>query len=270
MKDEHWLKELAQVNREKEAEERDQLDERWDRLSAGELSPEEEAELRALAETSEEAREAYEAFRPLGAEFQARMVSTLLAELKGRAPAEPEEQRSWILRFRPTITRFGGWVTATAAALYLLVRIIAPQPPLPAYASNLTGGVQAYRGESDPAKGLPVFVPGSLLTLDVRPQQSVTGRVEAHGFLARGAEIVAWEPPPPFDISDKGAVRLRGTLGQDIQLPPGNWRIWVVVGRPRKIPSIDELQAELRAGSTRHEDWQAVSADLRVEDRASP
>ena len=58
-----WIRELANANREKQAEEHSRLDERWDRMSSGDLSPEEEAELLALAESSEEGREAYEAFR---------------------------------------------------------------------------------------------------------------------------------------------------------------------------------------------------------------
>jgi RNA polymerase sigma factor (sigma-70 family) len=55
-------------------------DERWDRLAAGTLSAEEEEELRALADSSPEAREAYKAFKPLGADFQARVVSAINAQ----------------------------------------------------------------------------------------------------------------------------------------------------------------------------------------------
>ena len=68
----------ALARREGEAE--SLLDERWDRLAAGTLTAEEDAELRALAASSPEAREAYEAFRPLGAAFQARVVSAINAE----------------------------------------------------------------------------------------------------------------------------------------------------------------------------------------------
>jgi RNA polymerase sigma-70 factor (ECF subfamily) len=49
-------------------------------LAAGTLTAEEDAELRALAVSSPEAREAYEAFRPLGATFQARVVSAINAQ----------------------------------------------------------------------------------------------------------------------------------------------------------------------------------------------
>src|SRR5687768_15946406 len=107
MNEERLLRELGHLAKEEERTERARLDERWDRLAAGTLSAEEEAELLALAETSPEAREAWEAFRPLGPEFQARVVEKIAAEL-------PEERRGRFLQF-PAI-RIGGWVTAAAAA----------------------------------------------------------------------------------------------------------------------------------------------------------
>jgi RNA polymerase sigma-70 factor (ECF subfamily) len=79
MNNDSILSELgALARREREAE--SPLDERWDRLAAGTLTAEEDAELRALAASSAEAREAYEAFRPLGADFQARVVRAINAE----------------------------------------------------------------------------------------------------------------------------------------------------------------------------------------------
>jgi RNA polymerase sigma-70 factor (ECF subfamily) len=73
------LSELGALARQ-EGEGESPLDERWDRLAAGTLTAEEDTELRALAASSPEAREAYEAFRPLGAAFQARVVSAINAE----------------------------------------------------------------------------------------------------------------------------------------------------------------------------------------------
>jgi RNA polymerase sigma-70 factor (ECF subfamily) len=79
MNNDSILSELgALARREREAE--SPLDERWDRLAAGTLTAEEDAELRALAASSAEAREAYEAFRPLGAAFQARVVRAINAQ----------------------------------------------------------------------------------------------------------------------------------------------------------------------------------------------
>jgi hypothetical protein len=108
------------------------------------------------------------------------------------------------------------------------------------------------------------------LTVEAVPRQTVTGPVEASFFLERGGKLTPWKPTPSFfEIAD-GSVRLHGTVGTDFRLEPGDWRIWVVVGRPGKTPSLDELRTALRAGRTGHADWQAVSADLRIASRASP
>ena len=265
MSDEDWIRELANVNREQQREERDRLDERWDRLSGGELSPEEEAELRALAETSEEAREAYEAFRPLGPEFHASVVKAAAAEVASGAPeAEPREPRPRLLPFRRAASRTKVWLgtaaAALAAALLLFLRVPASLPPLPLYTAELSRGDQTFRGEPGPSTGLPVFRPGSLLTLDVSPQQPVAaGIVEAHGLVVRGEELVSLKPEPQVE---NNAVRLRGTLGQEIQLPPGERTIWIVVSRPGKSPSASDLQDILRPRRARQADWQAVCDDV--------
>ena len=132
------LRELAEIHKEEEDEERSRLDERWDRLSAGELSPEEEAELRALAETSEEARLAYEAFRPLGPEFQARVVQKIQAQSQAEAEAAEaarKKQEPRKLFYFPRPARFAAWGTAAAAAAASLMIFLREPAPLPDYAS---------------------------------------------------------------------------------------------------------------------------------------
>lgn len=274
MSEDPLLRELGRLAQEENEAEEARRDERWDRLAAGTLSAEEDGALRALAATSPAVREAYEAFRPLGADFQARVVDKLERELRRPAPeVEPREPRSWLLPFRPATLRFAGWraaATVAAAGLLLVVRGPATMPPLPLYTAQLSGEVQAFRGEPGPATGPQLFVPGSRLSLVVRPERPVAGEVEARGFLARGAEIAPWQPAPRLDISAHGVVRLQGTIGEEIRLRPGPSRVWIVVGRRGKIPPASELLAALRAGRTRNHHWQAVSADLRVADLPPP
>src|SRR5690349_2865096 len=87
MTEDELLKELGDLARREQEAELAFLDERWDRLAAGTLSAEEDAELRALAASSPEIGEVYEAFRPLGADFQARVTEAATAELaRGPAP----------------------------------------------------------------------------------------------------------------------------------------------------------------------------------------
>lgn len=267
MNEDRFLNELGDLARREGEADRARFDERWDRLAAGTLSPEEDAELRALAASSPELREAYEAFRPLGPEFQARIVDKVAPK---PAPIIPFPRRRIEVWF--------GAAAALAAGLFLVTQIPfpfrhTPGPPLPLYQVDPVLGVQSQRGEPTAPEGLPVFVPGSLLTVSAHPNPPVEGQVEARGFvspLSEGTAIRPLDPQPPFEISTNGAVRLRATLGEGIRLQAGDWRLWIVIGRPGKIPSPSALAEELRAKRTRQADWQAVFTDLRIDNRAPP
>ena len=274
MSEDPLLRELGRLAKEENEAEEARRDERWDRLAAGTLGAEEEGALRALAATSPAVREAYEAFRPLGADFQARVVAALASELRRPAPeVEHREARSRLLPFRPAAWPFAAWLAAAAVAasgLLLVVRGPATMAPLPLYSAQLSGGIQTLRGASSPAAGPQLFAPGSRLSFVVRPEHAVAGELEARGFLARGAEIVAWQPAPRLDISAGGGGLLQGTIGEEIRLRTGPSRVWIVVGQRGKIPPDSELVTALRAGRTRYHHWQAVSADLIVADRPPP
>ncbi|HEV7508903.1 MAG TPA: hypothetical protein VGS07_28770 [Thermoanaerobaculia bacterium] len=264
------LRELGDLARSETKAEEARFDERWDRLAAGTLTAEEEAELKALSESSPENQEAFEAFRPLGADFQARVVSAINAErAKPVAAPQPEPQKppSRVLPFRRVIRRAEVWVgfaAAVAAGVFFLVRTPAVQP-LPPYAfDDLIGNQTVRGGQLGPARGTPVFDPESQLMFVVRPPHPVTTPVEAKAFLAHGAEVFSWQPGK---VGTGGSFRFDGRLNG---FEPGEWKVWVVVGRPDRIPSASDLQTELRAGRTQSADWQAISKDLLIGPRASP
>src|SRR6185436_20249296 len=81
------LRELGTWARNLAAAEREQLDEKWDRLAAGSLSPEEEAELRAEAEGSAGGAAALAAFQPLGPAAESRIVAQIRAQRTAERPA---------------------------------------------------------------------------------------------------------------------------------------------------------------------------------------
>jgi hypothetical protein len=72
---------LLEALRRAAREEEPAADPRWSALAAGTISEEKQVELLAAAEGSEEARQRYEAFRPLDVGVRARMTERVLAEL---------------------------------------------------------------------------------------------------------------------------------------------------------------------------------------------
>lgn len=276
MKGEDWLDEIARTAREMEEENHAQLDERWDRLSAGNLSETERSRLRALAEESEEGRWAYEAFRPLGGEFHARVARRLRQELGDpdtssvTASTEPNAQpppAGRILPFRRGGGRIRDWVAAAASLAAVLVFFVVrgsvdATRPLPEYRAELSGDREIRSGSGAPREW--VLSPGSRFDLLLRPATAVSGDVEVRFFLERDGELRRWQPP--FDAHPNGSVEVVGTIGDQIELEPGRWTLWALVGRPGKLP---EMTADLRAGlenerprTTRY--WRILRADLRI------
>jgi hypothetical protein len=263
------LRELGDLVRSETQADEARFGDRWDHLAAGTLTAEEEAELKALAGSSPENQEAYEAFRPLGTDFQARVVSAINAERAGPAPAP--EPRPRVLPFRRVMRRAEVWVglaAAVAAGVFFLVRT--PESPVPAgYEAHFNAGDQTLRGgEPHQANGIPTFSPGSRLELSISPLHPIPGQVKPQAFFSSSAgeeDLKPWKPESNFQIADKGgAVRLVGTLGQDLKLPPGDRTIWIVVARPGRAPRVDEVQARLRSGRPLHEPWRSVCTAQRA------
>ncbi len=249
MSEDRLLHQLGQLANEEERAGMAHLDERWDRLSRGELSATEEAELRALAESSAEAREAWEAFRPLGPDFQAGVVRAIREQGK-------------VLPFRRRAFVAGSLAAVAAAALVILVR---PPAPLPDYASlHLSGGTQEMRGEESEGAEPTTFAPGDRLQLILRPQTTASWerRLEARGYLACDRQVRLLEGPSRIEPS--GAVMISGSVGD---VPPGICTVWVVVGRRGALPDGAELRSRAPGVPVRQRDWVTLSKQVRIRQR---
>jgi hypothetical protein len=269
MNDENWIRELAKVNREQKTEEEGQLGKRWDRLSSGELSKEEEAELLALAEASEEGREAYEAFRPLGPEFHASVVKAI-QEQEGLAPAEKAVPRKPPAKLLPFWRRaqFAGWGAAAAAvAAAVLVVFLRSPAPLPAYSSLEIRGDQAFRGEESSLAEVTVLAPGDHFQGTLRlATTSRAKNLEAQYFLIRGKDLRRLEVDS--DIDPGGAIKMKGAIGRDFS--SGAWILWAVVGRPGKLPDPAEVARLSTGAQIQQKDWVAVPKEIKIQPRDLP
>ncbi len=270
MNDDQLLQDLARVATEEMERERSRLDPHWERLCAGELAADEEAELSALAAASDEAREAYEAFRPLDADFRARVVLALRDQARGERPApatEPGEtgQRARVLPFARRRLWLGGSIAAAAAVAAIVLLVPGPAPLLPRYVATLEGGVREIRSASPAGEAaVRAFAPGGRFELVLTPATGVVGQVEARLFLERSGELRGLEVHP--EISESGAVRIVGEIGREVPITPGDWTLWAVVGRRGKLPGAGELRSYLGVGEARQRHWVLARLAVRIEE----
>ena len=277
--DDKLLRALAGEARRERQSDDDRLDERWDRLAAGELSAAEEAELARLARTAAgtaAAHEAHEAFRPLDAAFRKRVVKALQAAAVQPAVAPPRSGRQPGRRRRGWL---GAAAVAAAAAAAALVLWPAFHPPLPDYEIQVTGGEAKSRGgpaPGAPPRGETVYLlrPGDRLEIEARPKAAVGEPVAARWFAVRRGEEPRLLGAPRPEIAPSGAVRFAATLGRDLDLAPGPWSLWVMVGREGDLPDAALLRSRgaVAAGSTlRQRDWIVWrAAEVRVARAGEP
>jgi hypothetical protein len=287
MSDENWIRELAKAHRERQAEEDGQLGKHWDRLSSGELSAEEEAELLALAEASEEGREAYEAFRPLGPEFHASAVKAIREQAireqaeqaiqeQGFVPvlpvlsAEPPARQKppawlWPFSWRP---QFAGWGAAAAVAAALLLWFPRPPVPLPVYSSLEIHGDQAVRGEESSPAEVTVLAPGDRFQGQLQlAALSQAKDLEDQYFLIGGQGLSRLEVDSAIDPG--GAVKINKGLVPG-NLSPGAWTLWAVVGRRGKLPDPAEVVRLSKGAQIQQKDWVAVPKKVQIRRRTLP
>ena len=173
----------------------------------------------------------------------------------------PDVLRSW-LSPRWTVP-----AALAAAALALVLWYGGRPPPLADYRLDWTGRVQPLRSpDSSGGEPAPVIAAGNRLELVLTPATAVEGPLAARVFVTgEGAPAALLEGPAPV-VSEKGSVRFAGVVGRDIRLPPGEWQLLVVVGRPRSLPSADELVERIaEPSSVRTRDWLAWKLAVRVE-----
>ncbi len=242
MRENDLLRRLGRLAREEAERENEVLDERWDALARGELTPAEEDELRR------EDPEAFEMLRPLNRQFRTRVVA--------RLRARSTDRRGTVLPFTRRRATWG-WVVAAsglAAVLALLVLLPSSPGPLPAYALHVEGGTRALRSDapeppSSGREGVRTLHTGDRLEAVLRPETAVEdGSVEARAWWVPEGTGEARDLTGLLEVADSGAVRLTGTVGEDLKWPAGRLDLWMAVGRPGRVPEPQGLVTEPRDG----------------------
>jgi hypothetical protein len=277
MSNESLLRDLVRVAREQEAEEGPWLDERWNRLFAGELPPEEEAALGALAAESEGGLATFEAFRPLGPDFAARAVEAI--EKQKEAPPEPEPEpgpappvpkaRSLRRRMGKVGSRLAAAAVSLAAALAaVLLYTPADLPAMVQYDLAMSGDVPNRSADSPEAVDkVAVLAPRSHFLVQVQQvDKRVSGRVEARCFLKKqGGKLLPWDDCTHLLRNTEDNFELDEIVAEGIKLEPGAYRLVVVVGRAGKEPTEAELRPLLSIKTKlQTHDWFAMAHDFKI------
>ncbi|MEZ4450570.1 MAG: hypothetical protein R3B09_13905 [Nannocystaceae bacterium] len=273
--DDRLLHALGAIAREGDA--REGAREAWERLAAGEGSIDDalaagdpelsEAEARELAEllggtgatgaTGASATSAEAALVERMAGALAQGTGSMGPVLEARQDASPEGPPAPPIDLAQARARrrwfgVGGGALAAAAVVLLWLRSGDPVATvaLPEYglvARNQT--VQVERGDP-PAEGPARYQAASEIDWVLAPEEPIAAAT-AVAILVEGrgpAMLVR----PPVERSQEGALRIRGRLGERLELPPGRYTLRFLIGPAEGLPEAPaEVDPALAGGVVR-------------------
>jgi hypothetical protein len=148
--------------------------------------------------------------------------------------AAPRRRRPWWL----------GVATAASLALaWLLVPRTYDAAVLPDYAFEISGldAVQRDHAAANVTRRDGAITQGNRLIVTLRPETTSGVATAAHLWHARGDAIEMLDVP--LQRSAAGTVRLDAEVGSELQLAPGDHRLWLVVGPEDDPPDAATLRA---------------------------
>lgn len=171
------------------------LDDAWESLTKGNLTNDEEAVLRALAEENAADAANLEAYAPLDETFRARVTDRLGMKLTADRRARARH-------------RLVGAMSFAAAAALLLLWLPAGSNGVPRYVLSVQGGDAETRGSNTPSASDDIRVSqDSVLTLVAQPEQRLDTKPTAALFVLSEGRAVRLRTH--VEVADSGAVRLR-------------------------------------------------------------
>lgn len=239
------------------------LDPRLEKLVLGELSEEEKAALDQLAGEDEALARALAAYAPLGEELEATITDSILDGIAGeRAPAGPglwEQVREWFSLKTPVLVP----ALALCSVLALWMPNEGGEAALPVYGVTVSSYEKQARGAGDPVAAVPGYSVNSRLVLVLRPATAVSGEILARVYLRAPDGVSRVEIAPR--ISEGGAIRVEGLVGEHFPAVAGEYELLVVVSRGDRWPSLRELKQTpaVREG----DQWEVYRQRYVVRDR---
>lgn len=239
----------------------------WEDVVRGDRTAQEVMAAREGQDDPEELRALAEVLTPISDEERNAWVDRLAEAVAQPAPnagdaedpaAEPEAGAQVVSlderrRSRAWLAAGATVLIAAALLLWLVPRTQGPAPTepggvtLPGFSLTVRNEtVQEIRSDSTPTEGVAPYLPTSQIDWVIRPERSIAEPVEIR-ILAEGASRMLITPQDA-EVSERGVVRLRGTIEDTLGLSPGRWSLRILVGAPASLP--DDLEAFDRGG-----DW---------------
>jgi hypothetical protein len=159
---------------------------------------------------------------PLGPQFEARVVEQIVRSQRAVKP----RRALWIA---------APLAAAAAIALWLARPTVAPAAPLPEYAMEITGGVDAERGATPSRVDVSAHA-GDMLTILLRPATDVSATVEAHLLVPQGGTLR--DVQATQRISSTGSVELRAAVADLASASESDVSATVVLTRPGLDPKV--------------------------------
>ncbi|HET6583578.1 MAG TPA: hypothetical protein VFG69_09020 [Nannocystaceae bacterium] len=133
-----------------------------------------------------------------------------------------------------------GVAVAIAAALVLWIARPGGNAAveLPAYSiTSLKGGVATVRAEpTEVDRELLLEGDANEIDVVVTPASAVQGPLAVTLVAQAPDEAPRMTIAESAEISESGAIRLRGRVTRFLRLPPGAWQLWVVVTPANRVP----------------------------------
>jgi len=266
------LDQLSQAARE-DQEAMNRLDERWDRLAAGQLSEAEHDELRGLADATGEGYEAYQAFKPLGPAFQQNVAAQILAQqqrerddaAQAAAAALAASIQGDPLPQQQVPERRGifKWAGALAASIALVGAVLLVQPergldrPGRFYLSG-SRMTDSRGGEPEKPAETPTGTPPRLVfggTFTLKPGELPESGLIEKLYLQQGKKLVEltldWKKDHTLDIPTY------------MPLEAGPAKLVYLIYRPGHEPTTEELLEEIGHRDARRQ-WQVELRDVEL------
>ncbi|MEM9384456.1 MAG: hypothetical protein AAGA68_05300 [Pseudomonadota bacterium] len=260
--------------------------------AAGRLTVEERSRLETIAQSSEEASRIVEAYAPFSGERQSTLLERVTATLEdgSAAPAAAREETTSakVTLLTPRVQR-RGWrpavaiPSALAAGLLLAVLLPTlltgptPSQALPSYVLQVDGMTAELRADPTqevritPTSPAPVAVavaPGNQLRLLMTPGTQTEAAVSTRLYLQSPSQATPTAlnlDPALVRTAPSGAVRIEARVGEQLPLPAGASRLFVVIGLEDALPTAAKLTGLIgEYGGIDGESWQAFALDLTL------